>query len=184
MISIMELMEKKTPSIKKNDRKKGMTLVEVMAAMAILSIIFVGISGLISSIIKSETKSNALLDNATIAKSILSVFEIVGDGSGDKQYISNERFNNLINNIDRENNKDIDEESNANEYKFNTIDEAIEQIINGKNSVGSGEEYKYTLELKIDNEPKDSNLYKITVEVYDSITEDSQIKYMYIYRTS
>ena len=39
MISMMELMEKKTPSIKNNYRKKGMTLVEIMAAMAILSIL-------------------------------------------------------------------------------------------------------------------------------------------------
>ena len=34
MISMMELMEKKTLSIKNTNRKKGMTLVEIMAAMA------------------------------------------------------------------------------------------------------------------------------------------------------
>ncbi len=38
---MMEFMEKITPLNKKYDRKKGMTLVEIMAAMAILSILFV-----------------------------------------------------------------------------------------------------------------------------------------------
>ena len=42
MSSMMEFMEKTTPLNKKYDRKKGMTLVEIMAAMAILSILFVG----------------------------------------------------------------------------------------------------------------------------------------------
>lgn len=159
MISIMEAMEKKTPSIKNNYRKKGMTLVEVMAAMAILSILFVGISGMIITIIKSETKSNAFLDNATIAKSILSMFEVSGN-----KYITDENFNNLLN----------DDKI----YNFNTINSVEEQILGTGNSDGN----KYTLELKIDKKPETINLYKITVKVYDNITDDSQEKYIYIYR--
>lgn len=170
MISIMELMEKKTPLIKNTDRKKGMTLVEVMAAMAILSILFVGISGMISTIIKSETQSNALLDNATIAKYILSMFEIVGDGSGDKQYISNSEFSKLI----------VDKESDYIEYKFNTIDNVINQIkeIDSNEEVRSDGD-KYTLKIQV--YPKQTSLYKITVEISDSISKQSQTKYMYIY---
>lgn len=63
MISTMELMEKKTPSIKKTDRKKGMTLVEVMAAMAILSILFMGISSFIIGIVRNEAKSERKLES-------------------------------------------------------------------------------------------------------------------------
>lgn len=75
MISIMELMEKKAPSIKNIDRKKGMTLVEVMAAMAILSILFVGISGLIIGTAKSEGKSNRKLESDGYLKNALLMFE-------------------------------------------------------------------------------------------------------------
>lgn len=75
MISIIELMEKKTPSIKKYDKKKGMTLVEIMAAMAILSILFVGISGLIIGTAKSERKANRKLESDGYLKNALLMFE-------------------------------------------------------------------------------------------------------------
>lgn len=57
MSSMMEFMEKTTPLNKKYDRKKGMTLVEIMAAMAILSILFVGISSYMLNIVKAENRS-------------------------------------------------------------------------------------------------------------------------------
>ena len=75
MISIMELMEKKTPSIKNIDRKKGMTLVEIMAAMAILSILFVGISTLIISTVKNEARTNRKLESDGYLKNALLIFE-------------------------------------------------------------------------------------------------------------
>lgn len=75
MISIMELMEKKTPSIKKYDKKKGMTLVEVMAAMAIFSILFVGISGFIINVAKSEGRSERKLESDGYLKNALLMFE-------------------------------------------------------------------------------------------------------------
>ena len=75
MISIMELMEKKTPLIKKNNRKKGMTLVEIMAAMAVLSILFIGISGLIISTVNNEAKSNRKLESDGYLKNALLMFE-------------------------------------------------------------------------------------------------------------
>ncbi len=75
MISTMELMEKKTPSIKNNDRKKGMTLVEVMAAMAILSILFMAISSLIIGIVKSEAKSERKLESDGYLKNALLMFD-------------------------------------------------------------------------------------------------------------
>ena len=75
MISIMELMEKKTPSIKKYDKKKGMTLVEVMAAMAILSILFMGISSFIIGIVRNEAKSERKLESDGYLKNALLMFE-------------------------------------------------------------------------------------------------------------
>ena len=75
MISTMELMEKKTPSIKKTDRKKGMTLVEVMAAMAILSILFMGISSFIIGIVRNEAKSERKLESDGYLKNALLMFE-------------------------------------------------------------------------------------------------------------
>ena len=75
MISMIEPMEKKTPSIKNTNRKKGMTLVEVMAAMAILSILFVGISGLMISIVKSENRADQKLEINNYVKSALILFD-------------------------------------------------------------------------------------------------------------
>lgn len=75
MILIMELTEKITPSIKKYDKKKGMTLVEIMAAMAILSILFVGISGLIIGTAKSEGKADRKLESDGYLKNALLMFE-------------------------------------------------------------------------------------------------------------
>lgn len=75
MISIMELMEKKTPLIKRNNKKKGMTLVEIMAAMAILTILFIGISGLLIGIVKNEAKANRKLESDGYLKNALLMFE-------------------------------------------------------------------------------------------------------------
>lgn len=75
MNSIMELMEKKTPSTKNRDRKKGMTLVEIMAAIAILSILFVGISGLIVGTAKNEGKADRKLESDGYLKNALLMFE-------------------------------------------------------------------------------------------------------------
>lgn len=75
MISIMELMEKKIPSIKNRHRKNGMTLVEVMTAMAILSILFVGISGFIINTAKNEGRADRKLEGDGYLKSALLMFE-------------------------------------------------------------------------------------------------------------
>ncbi|MBD7915998.1 prepilin-type N-terminal cleavage/methylation domain-containing protein [Clostridium sp. Sa3CUN1] len=75
MISIMELMEKKILLTKKNSNKKGMTLVEIMAAMAILSILFIGISSFIIGIVNSEAKTNRKLESDGYLKNALLMFE-------------------------------------------------------------------------------------------------------------
>lgn len=75
MILIKEHMEKKTLLIKKNRRKKGMTLVEVMGAMAILSVLFIGISGLIIGVVNNEAKVNRKLESDGYIKNALLMFE-------------------------------------------------------------------------------------------------------------
>lgn len=75
MISMMEFTAEKTPLTKKIDRKKGMTLVEVMAAMAILSILFVAISGLMLNAVKIENRSDKILETNNYLKSALIVFD-------------------------------------------------------------------------------------------------------------
>ncbi|MBM6838569.1 type II secretion system protein, partial [Clostridium saudiense] len=76
MISMMELMEEKTPLTKNTSKKKGMTLVEVMAAMAILSILFVAISSLMINVVKSEIRADEKLEINNYIKSALTLFDV------------------------------------------------------------------------------------------------------------
>ena len=170
MISIMELMEKKTPLIKNRDKKKGMTLVEIMAAMAIFSILFVAISSLMVNTAKIESKSNTLLDNTTIVKSVLTVFEVNGDGDGTGEYISNERFEELK----------ISSNSNPDkliEIEFNTINNMQKQLISGDNSDGNN----YTAKIKIEK-VAGKKLYLINVNLKNNIKNEFVEKKMFINR--
>ncbi|WP_300903234.1 type II secretion system protein J [uncultured Clostridium sp.] len=74
MISMMETMEKRIHLIK-NSKKKGMTLVEIMAAIAILSILFMGISQLIVGTVKSEARADRRLESDGYLKNALLMFE-------------------------------------------------------------------------------------------------------------
>lgn len=74
MISMMETMEKRIHLIK-NSKKKGMTLVEIMAAIAILSILFIGISQLIVGTVKSEARADRRLESDGYLKNALLMFE-------------------------------------------------------------------------------------------------------------
>ena len=75
MSSMMEFTAEKTPLTKNTDRKKGMTLVEVMAAMAILSILFVAISGLMINAVKIENRADKILEISNYLKSALLIFD-------------------------------------------------------------------------------------------------------------
>lgn len=74
MISMMEIMEKRIHLIK-NGKKKGMTLVEIMAAIAILSVLFLGISQLIVGTVKSEARADRRLESDGYLKNALFMFE-------------------------------------------------------------------------------------------------------------
>ena len=61
MISTKEHMEKKIIS-----NKKGMSLVEVVAALAIFSVLFIGVSSFIMNSIKSENLNNNSIKTVTL----------------------------------------------------------------------------------------------------------------------
>lgn len=65
MISTKAHMEKKIIS-----NKRGMTLVEVVAALAIFSVLFIGVSNLIMSSIKSENLNNNSIKTVTLMQGI------------------------------------------------------------------------------------------------------------------
>ena len=72
-----------------------MTLVEVMAAMAILSILFVAISGLMINTVKSENRADSILEMSNYLKSALLLFDTKAsnvESYEDEKIIS---FNNL-----------------------------------------------------------------------------------------
>ena len=149
MISIMELMEKKTPSIRKYDKKKGMTLVEIMAAMAILSILFIGISTLIINTSKIEGRSERGLESDTYLKNVLYMFESGIVNAKDLKY------------------RDYT-------ISFDDLDEMQEQVKNKTSVSGS----KYTLRIVTELKSGSNNIYKVTATIYkgkiDEITNDNE----------
>ena len=169
MISMMELMEKKTLSIKNTNRKKGMTLVEIMAAMAILSILFAAISGLMINTVKIEDRSNVLLDNSSIIKAIMLVFETDSDSSNDSENINNERFNQL---------KPInDGDIKTTIINFDTIEGMQDQLINGTISLVG----KYKAEISIEK-LRGKKLYKISTTLTNTLKQQSIEKEIIINR--
>lgn len=60
---------------KKKIKNKAFTLVEVMAAMAIISIIFVGISGFIINTVKIDARAKRKLESEGYLKNALFIFE-------------------------------------------------------------------------------------------------------------
>ena len=65
MISIKEHMERQIIS-----NKKGMSLVEVVAALAIFSVLFIGVSGFIMNSMKSENLNNNSIKSVTLMQGI------------------------------------------------------------------------------------------------------------------
>ena len=145
MSSIIELMEKRTPSIKKNDRKKGMTLVEVMAAMAILSILFVGISGLMISIVKTEVRADEKLEINNYIKSALTLFDV--KNANVENYIVKKTIN------------------------FNDLDDMQYKIKNINSIVDN--EGEFTMEIIA--ELKDNGFYKVTAYMKNNNVEDTKM---------
>ena len=154
MISITELMEKKTPSIKKYDKKKGMTLVEIMAAMAILSILFVGISGLIINVAKSEGRSERRLESDGYLKNALLMFEsgVVKPSDGLNFTV---KFDDII-----------------------EMQEGIKKVIQGDMSVKTSGTYEINIQI---NSESSDRLYKVDARFKNSRGEEYS-KYIYVFK--
>ena len=164
MSSMMEFMEKITPLNKKYDRKKGMTLVEIMAAMAILSILFVGISTMMINTAKTEDKSNVLLNNTAIIMAIFTSFEVNTDGSRTIDYINNTRFYNLKEKVNIT-------------LRFNTI-ENMQQQLKDDLIISDGSNYIAEITIRDDGD----NIYNIKINLINNIKNEDITKEMYVYR--
>lgn len=164
MSSMMEFMEKITPLNKKYDRKKGMTLVEIMAAMAILSILFVGISTMMINTAKTEDKSNVLLNNTAIITAIFTSFEVNTDGSRTIDYINNTRFYNLKEKVNIT-------------LRFNTI-ENMQQQLKDDLIISDGSNYIAEITIRDDGD----NIYNIKINLINNIKNEDITKEMYVYR--
>ena len=164
MSSMMEFMEKITPLNKKYDRKKGLTLVEIMAAMAILSILFVGISTMMINTAKTEDKSNVLLNNTAIIRAIFTSFEVNTDGSRTIDYINNTRFYNLKEKVNIT-------------LRFNTI-ENMQQQLKDDLIISDGSNYIAEITIRDDGD----NIYNIKINLINNIKNEDITKEMYVYR--
>lgn len=175
MISIQKAMEKKIYSI-----KHGFTLVEVIAAIAILSIIFVSISSFMLFSVKMESKSNSKVNKLSLVKSSMEVLN-----SRDDDLLLN-KYANKISYIyfdDLEGLKNEIINKSNNKFKDISLNSAKE---NNK------EKKKYSIAFKIkkdttkikETEGKDVSIYFIKAEIWDLSYEedDGIIKEMYISR--
>lgn len=151
MSLIMKVMEKKTPLIKIKHKKRGITLIEVMAAIAIISILFVSISQFILSVAKNEAISERKLENYGYLKNILSIFE----------------------------NKLVKCEDNLDLYiSFDNVAEMQEKILNLQEDINENKEYKLNIKINLIDEV--NNIYRVFAKVTNSRNEGEE-KYLYVY---
>lgn len=144
MISMMEIMEKRIHLIK-NGKKKGMTLVEIMAAIAILSILFLGISQLIVGTVKSEARAEEKLEINNYLKSALTLFDVKIANVEDYQIKQVINF------------KDLEDM----QYKIKNINSLNDN--NGKFSI------------EIESKLQDNGLYKVKAHMKNKNIEDTKI---------
>lgn len=171
MSSMMEFMEKTTPLNKKYDRKKGMTLVEIMAAIAILSILFVGISSYMLNIVKAENRSKQYLDTTNYLKAALDVFKLKAGGevsdSSDtrKYYIEKDKFDNFVN-------KDF-------YVYFDDMEEMLKKLTDATVEYSNVANYTTKYELNVNvSKVTDKELYLVKVEMNYGGSIDSKELYI------
>ncbi|CDM68493.1 Hypothetial membrane protein [Clostridium bornimense] len=146
------------------NKKKGFTLVEIMAAMAIFLILSLSIGNLLTSSAKIENKSNNRLENINYVKAVMDIFDVKrGDGT-DNETISNDRFNYFLNN-------------GVVTISFDNMDE-LEKKILGTYTGTDGTTYSAI--IKVSN--KESNIYKVEATVKDNEKGNEVDKKIYISR--
>ena len=146
------------------NKKKGFTLIEIMAALAIFLILSLSIGQILTSSSKIESKSNNRLENINYVKAVMDIFDVKrGDGT-DNETISNDRFNYFLNN-------------GVVTISFDNMDELQKKIL-GTYTGTDGTTYSAI--IKVSNE--ESNIYKVEATVKDNEKGNEVDKKIYISR--
>lgn len=169
MNSTMELMEKKTPLTNIDRRKRGMTLVEMMVALAILVILFGAISSFIIGTVKIEDRSNTLLDNSSYVKAALLMFDLKSGGSinGESStldyYISNNVFNTKFK--DKTGYLYFDEKETLDSKEIGSMEFMQKKLMAGDvdETKKSNSDKKYELEIKVTTKKENLFLVEATI---------------------
>lgn len=153
MISIKEHMEKKIIS-----NKKGMSLVEVVAALAIFSVLFIGVSSFIMNSIKSENLNNNSIKTVTLMQGIR---DILYDQD-------NAFFQSCLNKQIRIEAEDLDSIQNViNDLKNNNLENSKKVSIEDNTYISKDSSKNNPIKyiVYIDTKSKEDGLYNLTLSI-------------------
>lgn len=153
MISIKEHMEKKIIS-----NKKGMSLVEVVAALAIFSVLFIGVSSFIMNSIKSENLNNNSIKTVTLMQGIR---DILYDQD-------NAFFQSCLNKQIRIEAEDLDSIQNViNDLKNNNLENSKKVSIEDNTYISKDSSKNNPIKyiVYIDTKSKEDGLYNVTLSI-------------------
>ena len=153
MISTKEHMEKKIIS-----NKKGMSLVEVVAALAIFSVLFIGVSSFIMNSIKSENLNNNSIKTVTLMQGIR---DILYDQD-------NKFFQSCLNKQIRIEAEDLDSIQNViNDLKNNNLENSKKVSIEDNTYISKDSSKNNPIKyiVYIDTKSKEDGLYNLTVSI-------------------
>lgn len=153
MISTKEHMEKKIIS-----NKKGMSLVEVVAALAIFSVLFIGVSSFIMNSIKSENLNNNSIKTVTLMQGIR---DILYDQD-------NAFFQSCLNKQIRIEAEDLDSIQNViNDLKNNNLENSKKVSIEDNTYISKDSSKNNPIKyiVYIDTKSKEDGLYNLTVSI-------------------
>lgn len=153
MISTKEHMEKKIIS-----NKKGMSLVEVVAALAIFSVLFIGVSSFIMNSIKSENLNNNSIKTVTLMQGIR---DILYDQD-------NAFFQSCLNKQIRIEAEDLDSIQNViNDLKNNNLENSKKVSIEDNTYISKDSSKNNPIKyiVYIDTKSKEDGLYNVTLSI-------------------
>ncbi len=153
MISTKEHMEKKIIS-----NKKGMSLVEVVAALAIFSVLFIGVSSFIMNSIKSENLNNNSIKTVTLMQGIR---DILYDQD-------NKFFQGCLNKQIRIEAEDLDSIQNViNDLKNNNLENSKKVSIEDNTYISKDSSKNNPIKyiVYIDTKSKEDGLYNVTLSI-------------------
>lgn len=153
MISTKEHMEKKIIS-----NKKGMSLVEVVAALAIFSVLFIGVSSFIMNSIKSENLNNNSIKTVTLMQGIR---DILYDQD-------NKFFQSCLNKQIRIEAEDLDSIQNViNNLRNNNLENSKKVSIEDNTYISKDSSKNNPIKyiVYIDTKSKEDGLYNVTLSI-------------------